>query len=83
MNSSECNRSSYQVVVRGELGPAVLAFCTRPPTHNETSGVFQLRVRDGQGIADLAATVEAAGLTILSIRQVTEAETWPPASLSA
>lgn len=83
MSASECHNSSYQVVVLGELRPAVLAFCARPPTHNETSHVFQLRVGDGQGIAELAATLEAAGLMILSIRQVTQREAWGAASLSA
>jgi|tagenome__1003787_1003787.scaffolds.fasta_scaffold20941450_3 hypothetical protein len=80
MNTSEGNGSSYQVVILGELRPAVLAFCTRPPADHQTSGVFQLRLRDGQGIADLAATLHAAALTILSIRQVTPAEVWAPAA---
>jgi hypothetical protein len=76
MRVSECRSSSYEVVVLGELGAPVLAFCTRPPTHNETSGVFQLRVGGGQGIADVAATLQAAGLKILSIRRVSEREAW-------
>jgi hypothetical protein len=83
MSASECHQSSYQVVVLGELRPAVLAFCAQPPTHNETSGVFQLRVHDGEGIADLAARLQAAGLMILSIRQVRQSEEWAGERLSA
>ncbi|HET6985969.1 MAG TPA: hypothetical protein VFI00_05105 [Kribbella sp.] len=83
MKSSEHNGSSYQVIVRGELRPAVLAFCTRPPTRNETSGVFQLRLPDGEGIADVVATLQEAGLTILSVRQVAPEEAWADASISA
>jgi hypothetical protein len=83
MKISESHGSSYQVVVLGELGPAILAFCAHPPAHNETSGVFQLRVRDGEGIADLVARLEAAGLMILSIRQVTQDEVWAPAGQPA
>jgi len=82
MRVGEDLRSSYQVVVRGELLPAILAFCAQPPAHSETSGVFRLRVRDGQGIADIVATLEAAGLMILSIRQVTQREAWAATSLS-
>jgi len=47
----------------------VLAFCALP-AHYELSGVFQLRVGDGDGIEDLAATLQKAGLMILSIRRV-------------
>ncbi|HET6294244.1 MAG TPA: hypothetical protein VFG33_12740 [Kribbella sp.] len=83
MSTSECHQSSYQVVVLGELRPAVLAFCAQPPTLNETCGVFQVRVNDGEGVADLAAMLQAAGLVILSIRQVHESEAWAGASLSA
>jgi hypothetical protein len=83
MRASECHTSSYHVIVLGELRPAVLAFCTRPPAHNETSSVFQLRVREGQGIAELVAMLQAAGVMILSIRQVTPPEVWGSACLSA
>ena len=83
MKFSERHGSSYQVLIIGELQPAVLAFCAGPPTHNETSGVFQLQVRDGQGIADLVATLQAAGLMILSIRRVTQREAWAPADVPA
>jgi hypothetical protein len=83
MRTNEGCRSSYQVVVVGELGPAVLAFCARPPTHSETSHAFQLRLHDGQSIADLAAMLQAAGLVILSIRLVSQRETWAAASVSA
>jgi hypothetical protein len=74
MRANEPTRSSYQVVVLGELRPAVLAFCVRPPTRNQTSGVFRLRVGEGQGIAELAAMLQAAGLMVLSIRQMSERE---------
>jgi hypothetical protein len=50
---------------------------------SQTSSVFQLRAQDGQGIADIAATLQAAGLMILSIRQVTMRETWAITGLSA
>ena len=84
MSSVEPDNSSYQVVVLGELGPAFVAFCARTPVyHSETSSVFQLRARDGQGIADLAARVQAAGLMILSIRQVAVREVWAVAGSSA
>lgn len=82
MRTSERTRPSYQVVVLGELEPAVLAYCVRPPTHNQTSGVVRLRVREGQGIAELAAMLQAAGLMILSIRQLSERETWSTATLT-
>jgi hypothetical protein len=71
MTTLEHHDSSYQVVVLGELAPAVLAFCARLPAHNETSGVFQVQARDGQDIEDLVAMLQAAGLTILSIRELT------------
>lgn len=74
-------RPSYQVVVQGELRPAVLAFCAGPRADHKTSGAFRIRVREDQGIADLAAMLQAAGLTILSIRQVTPAEVAVPATL--
>jgi hypothetical protein len=83
MRTNEGCRSSYQVVVVGELGPAVLAFCARPPTHSETSRAFQVRLRDGQGIAEVAAMLQTAGLIIVSIRLVSQRETWAPASVSA
>ena len=73
---------SYQVVVQGELRPAVLAFCAGPLADHKTSGVFRLRVRDDQGIAELAATLQAAGLLVLGIRQVMPSEVAVPASLS-
>lgn len=69
MSATEQHGWSYQVVVQGELGPGVLAFCALP-AHYELSDVFQLRVRDGDGIDDLAATLQAAGLMILSIRRI-------------
>jgi hypothetical protein len=75
MTTVEHHSSSYQVVVQGELAPAVLAFCARLPAHNETSGVFQVQARDGQDIADLVAMLQAAGRTILSIREMTGRET--------
>ncbi|MFG1813648.1 hypothetical protein ACGFIF_07795 [Kribbella sp. NPDC049174] len=77
MRATECHDSSYQVVVAGELQPAVLAFCVRQPAQDLTCQVFQLRVDDDQGIADVAATVQAANLMILSIRRVAQRETWP------
>jgi hypothetical protein len=83
MSASEVHQASYQVIVLGELKPAVLAFCIRPPTHTETSGVCRLRVREGQGIAELAAMLQAAGLRILSIRQLSPDEAWNAASLPA
>lgn len=83
MRTSEVHKSSYEVVVLGELGPAVLAFCARPPTHSETSRAFQLRLHDGQSIADLAAMLQAADLVILSIRLVSPRETRAAESVSA
>jgi len=82
MRVSERHDSSYQVTVAGELKPAVLAFCLRHPAHDLTCGVFQLRVRDDQSIADIAAMMQAANLMILSIRQVTQREVWPVAGVS-
>ena len=66
----------------GELiagGPRVL----RPTTgsQRDLSGL-PVAVRDGQGIADIAAMLQAAGLMILSIRQVTQREAWGCTSLS-
>ncbi|MGW1339525.1 hypothetical protein ACWCOV_00620 [Kribbella sp. NPDC002412] len=75
-------RPSYQVVVQGELRPAVLAFCAGPRADHKTAGAFRVRVHDDQGIADLAAMLQAAGLTILSIRQVTPTDAADPAPLS-
>jgi hypothetical protein len=71
MTTHEYRRPSYQVAVQGELKPAVLVFCAGPQAHHQTSGVFRLRVDDEQGIAELVAMLQTAGLTILSIRQVT------------
>lgn len=78
MEASDRGGASYQVAVQGELRPAVLAFCAGPRADHETSGVFRLRVRDDQGIADLAAMLQAAGLVILSIRQVSTSESPRP-----
>jgi hypothetical protein len=79
MTTVEHHNSSYQVVVLGELAPAVLAFCARLPAHNETSGVFRVQAGDGQDIEDRVAMMQGAGLTILSIRELTgrEARTEP------
>ena len=82
METRERGGASYQVAVQGELRPAVLAFCAGPLVGHETSGVFRLRIRDDQGIADLVAMLQAAGLMILSIRQVAPSEVRTPASLS-
>ena len=71
MNGREHRGGSYQVAVQGVLRPAVLAFCAGPLADHETSGVFRLRVPEDQGIADLAAMLQAAGVEILSIRQIT------------
>jgi hypothetical protein len=76
MRPVERHKASYQVVVLGELVPEFLAFCAPARAgDSQTSSVFQLRVQDGQGIADLAAMLQAAGLMILSIRQVSVRET--------
>jgi hypothetical protein len=84
MRPTERHNSSYQVVVLGELGPAFLAFCAPVRAgDSQTSSVFQLRAQDGQGIADLAAMLQAAGLMILSIRQVSGRETWAATGVSA
>ncbi|TCO20436.1 hypothetical protein EV652_112182 [Kribbella steppae] len=77
MRTTEHHDSSYQVVVAGELKPAVLAFCLRHPAQDLTCGVFQVRVREDQDIADIAAMVQAANLMILSIRKVTQREARP------
>jgi hypothetical protein len=71
MAAHECRGSSYQVAVQGELKPPVLIFCAGPLAHHKTSGVFRLQVHDEQGIADLVAMLQTAGLMILSIRQLT------------
>lgn len=83
MTTREGRGASYQVTIRGELKPAVLTFCAGPQADHETSGVFRLQVHDDQGIADLVAMLQAAGLTILGIRQVTQSDATSPASLSA
>ena len=75
MTTVEHYDCSYQVVVLGELAPAFLTFCVPLPAHNATSGVFHVQARDGQDIADLVAMLQAAGLTILSIRELTGRET--------
>ncbi|NIK59282.1 hypothetical protein [Kribbella shirazensis] len=83
MNPHERGDPSYQVVVQGELRPPILAFCAGPLAHHETSGAFRLRVVGDEGIADLAAMLQAAGLMILSIRQVTPWEVAVSAGLPA
>jgi hypothetical protein len=83
MSASEDHGATYQVVVLGELKPAVLAFCVRPPALIKTTGVFRLRVREDQGIAELAAMLQAAGVMILSIRQLSPDEGCTAASLPA
>ncbi|MEI8412260.1 MULTISPECIES: hypothetical protein [unclassified Kribbella] len=82
MNPHERGDPSYQVVVQGELRPPLLAFCAGPLAHHKTSGAFRLRVVGDQGIADLAAMLQAADLVILSIRQVTPWEVAVSAGLS-
>jgi hypothetical protein len=79
MTTTEHRDSSYQVVVAGELRPAVLAFCVQQPAQDLTCQVFRLRVDEDQGIADVAAIVQAADLMILSIRRVPQREMWPVA----
>ena len=81
MSPSECREPSYQVIVQGELRPPVLAFCAGPRAQYETSGAFRLRVRDDQGIAELAARLQGAGLMILSIRRVTPTDVVVPAGV--
>lgn len=81
MTAHEHRGPSYQVVVQGELKPAVLVFCAGPLAHHKTSGVFRVRIHDDQGIADLVAMLQAAGMVILSIRQVTPPAVALPASL--
>lgn len=83
MNPSERHEPSYQVVVQGELKPAVLAFCAGPQACHQMSGVFRVRVGDDQGIAGLVAMLQAAHLTLLSIRQVTPAERLVSSSVPA
>ena len=82
MAAHECG-SSYQVAVQGELRPPVLVFCAGPLAHHRTSGVFRMQVHDGQGIADLVAMLQTAGMMILSIRQVTPPRAAASASLSS
>jgi hypothetical protein len=64
-----------------------LAFCAGPLADHRTAGAFRLRMPEGVGIADLVARLQVAGLTILSIRQLTPAEALAiepvPATLSA
>ncbi|HEY9334250.1 MAG TPA: hypothetical protein VIQ79_07515 [Kribbella sp.] len=74
MTSREHHGPSYQVVLQGNVRPATLAFCAGPQAGHRTAGAFRLRVRDDQGIADLVARLEGAGMVILSIRQLTPAE---------
>lgn len=73
MEPPERRDLSYQVVVQGELRPAVLAFCAGPLACHQMSGVFRVRVRDDEGIAGLVAMLQAADLMVLSIRQVAPA----------
>jgi hypothetical protein len=42
---------------------------------SQTSGAFQLRAQDGQGITNPAAMLEAAGQIVLNVRRVSEPET--------
>lgn len=74
---------SYQVVLAGDVRPATLAFCAGPSVDHRTAGVFRLRLREDQGIDDLVARLQVAGLTILSIRQLTPAEVAAPAPAPA
>ena len=82
MKARERSVPSYQVIVGGEMAPAVRAFCAGPLACQKTSGAFRLRVGGDQGIADLAAMLQASGLVILSIRQLTPWEVAVPAGLS-
>lgn len=83
MKVRERREPSYQVVVEGELRPPVLAFCAGPLAHHQTTGAFRLRISDDQGIADLVAMLEAAGLMILSVRQLTSPNVVVSADVSA
>ena len=63
--------TSYEVALRGELGPALLAwFSSLGVGHAATSSVFLVTVHAGQGLCDVAAMLQARGLEILDIRQV-------------
>ncbi|MFI5694765.1 hypothetical protein ACIA58_23120 [Kribbella sp. NPDC051586] len=83
MAAHECRGVSYQVAVQGELRPPVLVFCAGPLAHHRTSGVFRLQVHDEQGIADLVAMLQTAGMMILSIRQVTRPDVTAAAGLTS
>lgn len=76
---------SYQVTLPGQFGPAFLAsFAAMGVGHAATSSVFLLPERAGQGLADIAAMLQARGLVILGIRRVVEPDagpfTGPPAT---
>lgn len=75
---------SYQVTLPGQFGPAFLAtFAAMGVGHAATSSVFLLPERAGQGLADIAAMLQARGLVILGIRRVVEAEAGPSAGSPA
>ena len=63
--------ASYEVALRGELGPALLAWLSSLGVgHAVTSSVFLVPVHAGQGLCEVAAMLQARGLQILDIRQV-------------
>jgi len=75
---------SYQVTLPGQFGPAFLAtFAAMGVGHAATSSVFLLPERAGQGLADIAAMLQARGLVILGIRRVVEPDTGPSVGPSA
>lgn len=75
---------SYQVTLPGQFGPAFLAtFAAMGVGHAATSSVFLLPERAGQGLADIAAMLQARGLVILGIRRVVEPDAGPSAGSPA
>ena len=62
---------SYQIAVPGRFPPAYLrAFAAHGVEHVTVSSVFMVTSGDDEGVADIAAMLQAHGLTILSIRAV-------------
>lgn len=76
--------TSYEVVLPGELAPALLAaLSSLGVDHAEVSTVFLLPALPGEGLPGVVAHVQAHGLRVLDVRPVTRPMTPGPVSGSS
>ena len=73
-NGRTSTRRSYQVLVRGRLGPALRAvFRDLRAAENPSTTVFRLQLTPGQGPADVEDLLRRKELVLVSMRAVPDA----------